>query len=127
MCSGASEWGASERTKGLRRWGFCGARARDRGGSGALPGASHSGGEGAAAELDLVAWQGEEGSSAERSGAKGSRRCRVWRWGSRSWPAALLGGGRRRSALAAEKQGGREVEDEGWTILQFLKIPGILL
>ena len=37
--------------------------------------------------------------------------CRVWRWSSRRWPAALLGGGRRRSAPAAEEaereRGGR--------------------
>ena len=65
----------------------------------------------AAAELDLdsvvrggqiqrgVEW-GQEGAG-----------CRVWRWSSRRWPAALLGSGRRRSAPAAEEaereRGGR--------------------
>ena len=58
-----------------------------------------------------VAWQGEEGSSAGWSGARRLRGCRVWQWSSRRWPAALLGGGRRRSAPAAEEaereRGGR--------------------
>jgi len=91
--------------RGLRRGGSAGADARERWGAGALSRASHGGGEVAAAELDWAAWRGEEGSSAEGSGAKGSRRCRVWRWGSRSWPAALLDGGWRRSAPAAEEAG----------------------
>jgi len=63
----------------------------------------------AAAELDGVAWRGEERSSAVGSGTRGSRECRVGWWSSRRWPAALHGGGRRRSVPAAEQaeeQGG---------------------
>ena len=69
----------------------------------------------AAAELVGVAWRGEEGSSARGSGSRRSLGCRVGRWGSRSWPAALLGGGRCRSAPAAEEaekeRGGRHKLD----------------
>jgi len=87
------------------------AEARERWGSRVLSRARHGGGELAAAELDWAAWQGEEGSSAGWSGARRSRGCRVWRWSSRRWPAALLGGGRRRSAPDAEEaereRGGR--------------------
>jgi len=68
-----------------------GAEARERWGSQALSRARHGGGEVAAAELDWAAWQGEEGSSA-------------------GWPAALLGGGRRCTAPAAE----RSREGERW-------------
>ena len=106
---------------------YTGAEARGRWGAGALSRASHGGGEVVAVELDWAAWRGEEGSSAEGSGAKGSRRCHVWRWGSRSCPAALLDGGRRRFAPAVRGSREGEVEDEGMTFLQFLKSSGILL
>ena len=89
----------------MRREGSAGADARERWGARALSQARHGGGEVAAAELDWAVWRGEEGSSAEGSGAKGSRMCRVWRWGSRSWHAALLSGRRRPSAPAAEEAG----------------------
>ena len=104
-----------------------GAEARERWGSRALSRARHGDGEVAAAELDGVAWQGEERSSAVGSGTRGSRECRVGRWSSRRWPAALLGSERRRSAQRQRKQGGREVEDDCWTSLQFLKNPGVPL
>ena len=55
--------------------------------------ARHGGGEMAAAELDWAAWQGEERSIAKGSGARRSQGCRVWRWSSRRWPAALHSGG----------------------------------
>ena len=102
-------------------WGALGALARERWGSGALQRDGHGDGEVAAAELgrDGVARGG--GVQHEGSGDKGSRRCRVWQWGSRSWPAALLGGGRRRSAPALREAERREEEEGGWTGLQILK------
>ena len=87
-----------------------GAEAHERKGTEALPRARHVGSEVAAAELDGVAWRGEERSSAVGSGTRGLRECRVWRWSSRRWPAALLGGVRRCTAPAAE----RSREGERW-------------
>ena len=74
-----------------------------------------------------VAWRGEEGSIVGWSGA-GGRRGAVWGGGAAGgglgppWAAAapLCAGGR-------AKQRGREVEDEDWTCLQFLKNSEILL
>ena len=93
------------------------AEARERWGSRALSRARHGGGEVAAAELDGVAWRGEERSNAVGSGTRGSRECREGRWSSRRWPVALHGSGWRRSARRQRKQGGREVEDDCWTSL----------
>ena len=104
-----------------------GAEARERWGSRALSRARHGGGEVAAAELDGVAWQGEERSSAVGSGTRGLRECRVWQWSSRRWPATLHGGGGSALLRRQVKQRGREVEEDCWTFLQFLKNPGILL
>ena len=75
----------------------------------------------AAAELVGVAWRGKEGSSARGSGSRGSRRCHVRRWGKQEVACGLPQQRRRRSAPAAVKQRGREVEDEVWTDLQNLK------
>ena len=64
-------------------------------------------------------WRGE-GSRAPARGevGLGGRGGTAWGGGrSRRWPAASHGGGQRRSAPAAVKQRGREVEEEGWTYL----------
>ena len=113
--------------RGLRREGSAGADARERWGAGALSRARHGGGEMAAAELDWAAWQGEERSIAKGIGARRSQGCRVWRWSSRRWPAALHGGGGAALLRRQVKQRGREVEEDCWTFLQFLKNPGVLL
>ena len=68
-----------------------------------------------------VAWRGEEGSSAGWSGAKGRRGA--------ACGGGAAGGGLRPPWAAAPplcaggraKQRGREVEDEDWICLQFLK------
>ena len=90
-------------------------------GAGALPWAGHGGGEVAVVELVGVAWRGKEGSSARESGSRGSRRCHVRRWGKQEVACGLPRWRRHRSAPAAVKQRGREVEDEIWTDLQNLK------
>ena len=95
--------------RGLRRGGSAGADACERWGAGALSRARHCGGEVAAAELDWAAWQGEERSSAKESRARRSQGCRVWRWSSRGWPAALYGGGG-----AALRRRSEEAERERW-------------
>ena len=101
--------------RGLGYGAATGAEAHERWGAGALPRAGHGDGEVAAAELAGAVWQGEDCSSAEGSEARGLRGCRVWRWSSRRWPVALLGGRRRRSVPAAEgaewERGGRRELD----------------
>ena len=104
-----------------------GAEARERWGSQALSRARHGGSEVAAAELDGVAWRGEERSSAVGSGTRGSRECREGRWSSRRWPTALHDSSAAAQLRRQVKQRGREVEEDCWTFLQFLKNPGILL
>ena len=110
-------WVAREDVRGTHCGNAPGAEARERWGSRALSRARHGGGEVAAVELDGVAWRGEERSSAVGSGTRGSRECRVRRWSSIRWPAALHGSEWRRSARRQWKQGGREVEDDCWTSL----------
>ena len=113
--------------RGLRRGGSAGADVRERWGARALSRARHGGGEVAAAELDGVAWRAEERSSAVGSGTRGSRKCRVGRWSSRRWPTALHNSSAAAQLRRQVKQRGREVEEDCWTFLQFLKNPGILL
>ena len=96
-------------------------------GAEALQRAVHGDGEVAAAELVGVAWRGEQGSSAGWSGSRGSRGRRVGRWARQELACSLRGGGWRGTVPAAVKQRGRQEVEEGWTVLQFLKIPGILL
>ena len=125
----AALWGLGRGTGEVVRGIGCGdspsAEACERWGSRALSRARHDGGEVAATELDWAAWQWYEGSSARWSGARRSRGCRVWRWSSRRWPAALLGGGRHCTAPAAE----RSREGEMWEmtaglVCNFCKIHG---
>ena len=74
-----------------------------------------------------MAWRGEGSSSARGSGSRGQ--------GGDAWGGGAAGGGLRPPWAAAAplcaggraKQRGREVEDEDWTCLQFLKNSGILL
>ena len=82
--------------------------------TGALPRACHGGGEVAAAEHDRGSVARERGLQRGWSGTRGLRGCRMWRW--------AAGGG-----LPQRKQRGREVEDTGWTCLQFQKSLGVLL
>jgi hypothetical protein len=63
----------------------------------------------------------EGGVSARGSGSRGSRRCHVRRWGKQEVACGLPRRRRQRSAPAAVKQRGREVEDQVWTDLQNLK------
>ena len=68
------------------------------------------------------------GGSSERKGG----RCGVWArrvgdHGKQEVAEALHGGGRQRSAPAALKQTGREVEERVWTSLQNPKISGVPL
>jgi hypothetical protein len=79
-----------------------GAEAHKRWGAGAFPRASHGGGEVAAAELDQGIVAREGGSSATGSWARASRGCRVWRWAAGGGLPDFFGGGRHRSAPAAE-------------------------
>ena len=95
---------------GIGCGGALGVEACERWDSRALQGAGHGDGEVAAAELVGVAWRGKERSSAKGSGSRRSLGCRVGRWGSRSWPAALLCGGRRRSGPARRES----MEGERW-------------
>ena len=74
-----------------------------------------------------MAWRREGRPSAREGGRRGVWMRRVGTTESRMWPAALHGGGQRRSAPAAEKQRSREVGDEVWTDLQFPKSLGVLL
>ena len=106
-------WGrrTGERARVLECGGSPGADAHKRRGAGALPRACHGGGDVAAAKHDRGSVAREKGLQHEWSGARGLRGCRVWRWRSRRWPAALLGGGRRRSLPAVQEaereRGGR--------------------
>ena len=56
-CSGASEWGASERANGMGRWGFCSARARARRGRRPQPWPGHGDGEVATVRRLWAAWR----------------------------------------------------------------------
>ena len=109
VCSGAWERGASERTSGMERGGFCKARARARRGRRPLQRARHRGGEVAAARAALgsagacgrarrgiAQWQRAAGKL--RSDAWASRQ-EVARGGSSPWRAggALHSGGENRS------------------------------
>ena len=103
--------------RGLRRRGSAGANARERWGARALSRARHGGGKVAAAELD---WRrGERRRDPARKGV-GPRVC-----GGSACGGAEAGAGLRPSSAAdgaalrrrQRKQGGREVEDEGWTSL----------
>ena len=93
------------------------AEARARWEAGALFRASHGGGEVAAAELGWAAWQGEERSSAEGSGprGRGGAACGGGDAGAGLRPSSAAGAAAQRRR--AEKQRGRDVEDEGWTSL----------
>ena len=79
--------------------------------TGALPRACHGGGEVAVAEHDTGSVARERGLQRGWSGARGLRGCRVWRWAAGGGLRPSLGGGRRRSAPAAEEaereRGGR--------------------
>ena len=97
--------------RGLGCGGFPGAEAHERRGARALPRARNGGGDVAAMETVGAAWQGEEGSRAGGSGARGLRGCCVWWLSSRRWLPGLPEQRRRRSAPVAEEaekeRGGR--------------------
>ena len=108
VCSGAWERGASERTSGMERGGFCKARARARRGWRPLQRARYRGGEVAAARAALgtagargrarrgtAQWQGRWGSSGATRGLAGRR----WRG-----EAALHGAGGGALHSGGEKQ-----------------------
>ena len=80
-----------------------GAEACERRGTEALPRACHGGGDVAAAEHDRGSVAREKGLQHGWSGARGLRGCRVWRWAAGGGLRPSLGGGRRRSAPAAEE------------------------
>ena len=85
----------------------------------------------------MARWRPRSSSVCRGEGRRGPARGGVGpggRWGaawggrrSRRWPAATHGGGQRRSAPAAVKQKGREVEEDYWIILQIPKSSGIPL
>ena len=108
-------WGTGEGKRGKGCGGSPGAEAHERRGAGDLPRACHGGGDVADAEHDRGSVAREKGLHHGWSGARGLRGCRVWRWSSRRWPAALLGCGRRHSAPVAEEaereRGGRRELD----------------
>src|SRR6185437_10563553 len=83
------------------------------------------GGEVAAARMAWVAWRRQGSSSARGKGRRGARARCVGATESRRWPVALHGGGRHRSAPAAE----RNREAERWEmksglICNFQKVLG---
>ena len=120
-------WGTGEDVMEMHCGNAPGAEAHERWGSQALSRARHGGGEVAAAELDWAAWQGEERSSAKGSEARRSQGCRVWRWSSRRWHAALHSGVGATLLRRQVKQRGREVEEDCWVFLQIPKSSGIPL
>jgi len=81
----------------------------------------------AAAELSWGGVARGGGSSAREGGWRGVWARRVGDHGKQEVAGALHGGGRRRSAPAALKQRGREVEERVWTSLQNPKISGVPL
>ena len=98
-----------------------------RKGTGALSRGLHGDGEVAAARMAGVAWRREGRSSAREGGRRGVWAQRVGDHGKQEVAGALHGGGQRRSAPAALKQRGREVEERVWTSLQNPKISGVPL
>ena len=113
---------------GIGCGGTLGVEAHERWGSGALQQAGHSDGEVAAAELgrDGVA----RGGGVQREGewvqeVAGVPRGAVGEAGGGLRPSSAVGSAAQR--WRAEKQRGREVEEDCWTFLQFLKNLGILL
>ena len=122
--SGGSERGSGEGVRGMCCGGALGAEARASWGSGALRCAGHGDGEVAAAELG---WGGAArgGSSARGGGSRGSQGCHVRRQAKQEVAYGLPRWRRCRSAPAALKQRGREVEEGVWTSLQNPKISGV--
>ena len=84
---GASEWGKSERVRGMVRWGICSAAARERRERRALSRALHGGGEVAADGRFCAAWQ--SGGERQREGQRAVERFSVTRG-----TAQQAGGGR---------------------------------
>ena len=116
-CSGASEWGASERAGGMECWGTCNARARARRERRALQRARHRDGEVVAAGLGGGAWQSGESTSArqravEKVGSDAWVPARSRRWP--GWPSTarsvLNSGGGRRSKQASWRKGKRDLD-----------------
>ena len=108
-CSGARKRGMSERARGMGRWGFCGAPARERSERRALQRARHRGGEVAAARAVLAAWRRERAPARGKEGG-GKLRRDAWKLPGRRWPGLALHGGRAAltgGAVKQSKQAGR--------------------
>jgi len=106
--------------------GALGVEARASWGSGALCCASHGDGEVAPAELGWGGVARGGGSSASGGGSRGSQGCHVRRRAKQEVACGLPRRPWRRSAPAALKQRGREVEGV-WISLQNPKISGVPL
>ena len=113
--------------RGKRCGGALGAEARASWGSGALRCAGYGDGEVAAAELGWGGVARGGGSSTRGGGSMGSRGCHMRRRAKQEVTYGLPRWRRHRSAPAALKQRGREVEEGVWTSLQNPKISGVLL